>query len=200
MDILNLSLSGVGALSGAICIYLFNLFRNSAKVYVDEKARNLATIEDTARITAEIEAVKSKHEFSTHAKKQVFEREYELLQLVWRSTWEFQAMARSLRPIMDYLPEDKIKEENVLKERHAQYIESVNNFRDVVIKNKPFMPQNIYETCIELRGIVIKLQVDFESSFRVGGSPNWDRISECGDKLDSKLNDLSDAIRKCIYG
>lgn len=200
MDTLFNVLSVVGSFSGIVAMGLFALFKNSAQIYIDEKARNLATIEDTERINDKIEDIKSKYELNTHAKKQIFEKEYDLLLLVWRSTWQFQAMARSLRPLFDYLPQDKEEQNKLLQERYNIYIESVEAFRDVVIKNKPFMPQDIYEICLSLRQNVISLQVDFESCYRIDGQPNWDKIKECGDKLDQKLEELSNAIRKSIYG
>ena len=54
MDIL----SAIGAISGVIAIGLFAIFRKGAQKYVDEKAKNLATIEDTQKITNEVEMVK----------------------------------------------------------------------------------------------------------------------------------------------
>ena len=51
-------LQWLGRLSGIVAIVLFFIFRKGAQNYVDEKAKNLATIEDTAKITQEVEGVK----------------------------------------------------------------------------------------------------------------------------------------------
>lgn len=196
MDILG----AVGAIAGSISTILFVIFRNSAQKYVDEKAKNLATIEDTAKITTEVEKVKAGYWQRSHAWKQIFEKEYALLNEVWNSTWEFQATARSLRPIMDHLPEDTEKQREVFIERHKVFADSVKTFRDVVIKNKPFIPPRVYEICLALREIVVELQVDFEISFNVCQRADWRKIHECGKKLDEKLEELNEAIRGYIHG
>jgi hypothetical protein len=199
MEQFNTILSIAGTAFGLIAIYMVNVFRKSAQTYVDEKAKNLATIEDTAKITSEIEGVKSRFDIASHVKKQVFEKEYEILQQVWQSTWEFQALARSLRPIMDYLPENKEERKVVFEKRYKKYTESVQGFRDAVIKNKPFMPQHIYEICLSLRELVISVQVEFEQSFEDDSRVNWKEIENCGNKLDAKLDELSNEIRNVIY-
>lgn len=193
-------LSWIGAVSGAIALGLFYMFKNGAQKYVDAKAQNLATIEDVAKITGEVEAVKASHLRQSHAWKWIFEKEYEILRNVWDSTWEFQATARSLRPIMDQLPLDKEKQKEVFIERHGVHVDSVRKFRDMVIKNQPFIPPFIYEKCLELRSIVIELQVDFEMTFDGSGEPDWKKIHECGKNLDDKLAELNAAIRKHVHG
>jgi hypothetical protein len=194
------TLGAIGAIGGVVSTILFIIFRNSAQKYVDEKARNLATIQDTARITAEVERVKAGYLQTSHAWKQIFEKEYALLREVWNSTWEFQATARSLRPLMDRLPEDKTEQREVLIERHRVFGNSVKTFRDVVIKNKPFIPPRVYEICLSLREIVIEIQVDFEMSLDDSQRADWKKIHEYGKKLDKILEELNNAIRRCIHG
>jgi len=180
MDILNI----IGFIAGIIATALFVIFRNSAQKYVDEKAKNLATIEDTKKITNEIEAVKTEYIQRSHAWKHIFEFELEVLKDVWKATWDLQAYARSLKPIFDHLPEDKEKEKEIFIERHKKYSEKVEVFREVVIKNQPFMPPKVYDSCMELRKVVVELQVDFEMSMneRNEYSPDWKKIHECGKK------------------
>ncbi len=67
-------LGAIGATAGTISAILFVIFRNSAQKYVDEKAKNLATIEDTAKITTEVEKVKAGYLQRSHAWKQIFEK------------------------------------------------------------------------------------------------------------------------------
>ena len=199
MDVVFNWLSVIGTVSGAVAIALLKVFQKSTQSYVDEKARNMATLEDTAKITAEIESVNAKFELSTYAKKHLFDKEYDLLREVWKSTWEFQAMARSLRPILDSLPEDMDEQKKVFLERYNKYGVAVQGFRETVVKNKPFMPQDIYDLCLSLRQIVIRLQINFESSLRNNGNIDWDKIWKWGEELDAELDKLSDSIRKHIY-
>ena len=192
-------LQWLGSLSGIVAIVLFFIFRKGAQKYVDEKAKNLATIEDTAKITQEVEGVKTLYHRQSHAWKWVFEKEYEILRRVWDSTWDFQATARSLRPIMDRLPQDEEEKRKVFQERYKYHADAVNAFRDVVLKNKPFIPPNVYEVCLELRKLVVDLQVDFEMSFEKDTRADWKMIHDCGKKLDDKLEELNVTIREYVH-
>lgn len=195
MDVLGV----VGSIGSVVAIILVYIFRNSAQKYVDEKAKNLATIEDIAKITTEVEKVKTAYLQQAHAWKQNFEVEYALLREVWNSTWEFQATARSLRPLFDRLPEEKDKQREVFIERHKVFVNSVNSFRDMVIKNQPFIPPRVYAICLSLRQVVVEIQVDFEMSFD-DSRPDWKKIHECGKRLDEILEELNYAIREYVHG
>ena len=137
-------LQWLGSVAGVVALGLLFIFRKGAQRYVDEKAKNLATIEDAAKITREVEGVKALHLRQSHAWKWVFEKEYDILQRVWSSTWDFQATARSLRPIIDRLPQNEEERKAVFLERHKYHADAVNAFRDVVLKNKPFIPPGVY--------------------------------------------------------
>jgi hypothetical protein len=193
-------LDAIGSLAGIAAVALFLIFRKGAQRYVDEKAKNLATLEDTERITEEVERVKATYLQRSHAWKQIFEKEYSLLRDVWNSTWEFQATARSLRPISDLLPEDVEEQKTVFRKRYESHGGAVNAFRDLVIKNRPFIPPHVYESCLSLRTTVIQLQVNFEMSFDGEIKPDWEKIVKCGRDLDDQLEKLNTAIRNHIYG
>jgi len=193
----------IGNIAGVVACILFVFFRKGAQKYVDEKAKNLATIEDTEKITKEVEKVKAEYLQRSHAWKQIFEKEYSLLREVWNATWEFQSTARSLRPLFDRLPEDKEKQKIVFTERYERHINAANSFIDFIYKNRPFIPPHVYETCLSLRRLVIELQVDFEMSFKDNNDndqTNWDRINECSKKIDIELDELNNVIRNHIYG
>ena len=189
----------VSSISSGTCVVLFLIFKNGAQKYVDKKAENLATEEDVARITSEVEGVKSDFGNRTHAWKQIFESEYALMKEVWATTWEFQALARSLRPLMDYLPEDREKEREQLIERYNRYQKGVVAFRDVVIKNQPFIPPNIYDKSLELRETVLELEVHFEINLRHNVEIDWRKILDAAKKLDEGLEELNNSIREHFY-
>ena len=192
-------LQWIGNLSGIVALAMVYIFKKSTQTYVDEKAKNLATIEDTSRITQEIESVRNLYHRQSHAWKWVFEKEYEILRRVWDSTWAFQASARSLRPVIDRLPQDQNEREKVFQERYNFHADTVNSFRDVVLKNKPFIPPKVYEICLELRRLVIDLQVDFEMSVQESERPDWKMINDRGKKLDEKLEELNVSIREHVH-
>jgi hypothetical protein len=192
-------LRNIGSIAGAIALALVAIFRQGAQRYVDEKAKNLATTEDVRQITKEVEDVKAAYHRESHAWKWIFEQEYQLLETVWSSTWDFQATARSLRPMFDRLPEDSDAQRQEFLNRHAKYGEAVTKFQDLVIKSQPFIPPHVYDKCLELRELVVALQVDFEMSLDDGGRANWEVIVESGRKLDTKLSELNSAIRSHIH-
>lgn len=193
-------LSAIGSIAGVVAAILFVIFRKGAQKYVDEKAKNLATIEDTEKMSKEVERVKTDYLQRSHAWKYIFEYEYKVLKDVWDATWDFQANARSLRPMWDHLPEDPDKKKAVFIERYNKYSETVNKFKDAVIKNQPFMPTHVYEACMLLRETVIELEVDFEMSINDDISANWKKILECGKIIDDKIENLNVSIREHIYG
>jgi len=197
---MNEALSWIGAISGLIALAVAAILRRGAHKYVDEKARNLATRQDTARITEEVEAVKALHLRQSHAWKWIFEKEYEILRDVWECAWELQATGRSLRPILDHLPEDEEEKKKVYRKRYDIYSESAVKFQNTVQKNQPFIPPSIYKKCLELRSIVIELQVDFEITFEEHIRADWKKIHKCGKKLDEKLAELNESIRKHVHG
>ena len=198
MEILN----GIGVVIGAITSILFIIFRNSAQRYVDEKAKNLATIEDTKKITTEIERVKTEYIQRSHAWKHIFEFEHEVLKGVWKTTWDLQAYARALMPTLDHLPENEEKQKNIFLQRYEKYSEKVRAFEEEVIKTQPFIPPQVYKSCMDLKKIVIQLQTDFEMSLneRNRHDPNWEKIHECNKKLEQEIENLNTSIREHIYG
>ncbi len=192
-------LQAIGSISGAIALVLLVVFKNSTQKYVDEKAKNLATIEDTKRITSEVERVKARYLQRSHAWKQIFEKEYSLLRDVWGSTWEFQDTAKSLRPLVDRLPKDQDRRKKVFAERRERHVEAVSRFIDLVLKNRPFLPPHVYESCLSLRGVVVELQVHFDLSYE-DDRPDLEMILKCTKSLDVELERLNSAIRDHIYG
>lgn len=176
-------------------------FKSGIQKYIDEKSRNLATLQDTARITEQVQAVESRFARSTHAWKEIFVQEYAMLKEVWRSTWDFQAKARSLRPVLDFLPMEPERIREVLVARGEVYNASVKDFIDVVVKNKPFIPQDIYDKCLSLREAVVDLQIEHQKSIDRPSAPlDWELIRESGRRLDDRLEALSDAIRNYVHG
>lgn len=176
------------------------ILKSGFQRYVDEKSRNLATLQDTARISEKVQAVESRFARGNHAWKEIFQQEYAILKEVWRTTWDFQATARALRPVMDFLPMDTDQIREVLSARGSTHNASVKAFIDVVVKNKPFIPQEIYDRCLSLREAVVDLQVEYQKSIdRANAELDWALIRASGQRLDQELEALSDAIRNYVH-
>jgi Txe/YoeB family toxin of Txe-Axe toxin-antitoxin module len=89
-----------GTVGGIASPALLISFRSSAQKYTDKKAENLATIQDTGKITDQVERIKSDYQMWFQASRFVYENEYTLLKEVWKESWELQAKARSLTPVV----------------------------------------------------------------------------------------------------
>jgi hypothetical protein len=193
-------LETIGAWGGYVAVALILIFRKSAQKYVDKKAENLATIEDTAKITQEVESIKSQHLRQSHAWKWIFEKEYLVLEQVWRASWEIQNSARAVRPNFDSVPADPDEAKKEYKERSVKYSEAVELFLNIIIKQRPFIPPSIYETCEQIQDSVIKLKNEFEKTFRgVDERIEWKTIREQGVKLEDLMAQLNNSIRQHIH-
>ena len=197
--VVGLLLQMAGTLGGIASPVLLIVFRSSAQKYTDKKAENLATIQDTGKITDQVERIKSDYQMWFQASRFIYEKEYALLGEVWKESWELQAKARSLTPVFDRVPEDEAKRREELIKRYNSYVEQVNHFKAAVIKTKPFIPSEVYSSCFSIWEIVVSLQVTFEMSFQGVREPDWVKVEESGTKLDNELERLCQAIRSCVF-
>jgi hypothetical protein len=198
MDI-GIILKLAGTVGGIASPALLIAFRSSAQKYTDKKAENLATIQDTGKITDQVERIKSDYQMWFQASRFVYENEYALLKEVWKESWELQAKARSLTPVFDRVSSDEGERRKELAQRYDASVEQVNHFKAAVIKNKPFMPVEVYSSCDRIWKIVVSLQVIFRMSFQCIKDPDWLRVETSCEELDAELEVLCQAIRRCIF-
>ena len=188
-----------GTVGGIASPALLIAFRSSAQKYTDKKAENLATIQDTGKITDQVERIKSDYQMWFQASRFVYENEYTLLKEVWKESWELQAKARSLTPVLDRASSDEAERRRELAERYDAYVVQVNHFKAAVIKSKPFIPVEVYSSCDRIWKIVVSLQVIFEMSFQGFKDPDWVKVEANGKELDAELEVLCQAIRRCVF-
>ena len=188
-----------GTVGGIASPALLIACRSSAQKYTDKKAENLATIQDTGKITDQVERIKSDYQMWFQASRFVYENEYTLLKEVWKESWELQAKARSLTPVFDRTSLDEVERRNELAQRYDKYVERVNHFNATVIKSKPFLPTDVYSSCFKIWKIVISLQVIFEMSFQGVKDPDWAKVETNGKELDEELEVLCQAIRRRVF-
>lgn len=189
----------VGTVGGIASPALLIAFRSSAQKYTDKKAENLATIQDTGKITDQVERIKSDHQMWFQASRFVYENEYALLKEVWKESWELQAKARSLTPVFDRTSSDEAERRKELALRYDAYVQQVNRFKAAVIQIKPFLPREVYSSSDKIWRIVASLQVIFEMSFQGIRDPDWEKIEANGKELDDELEVLCQAIRSRVF-
>jgi hypothetical protein len=188
-----------GTVGGVVSPALLIAFRSSAQKYTDKKAENLATIQDTGKITDQVERIKSDYQMWFQVSRFVYENEYTLLKEVWKESWELQAKARSLTPVFDRTSSDEAERKKELTQRYDAYAKQVNHFKAAVIKNKPFLPREVYSSCEKIWRIVASLQVIFEMSFKGIKDPDWAKVETNGKELDDELEVLCQAIRRRVF-
>ena len=188
-----------GTVGGIASPALLIALRSSAQKYTDKKAENLATIQDTGKITNQVERIKSDYQMWFQASRFVYENEYTLLKEVWKESWELQARARSLTPVFDRTSSNEEERRKELAQRYALYVEQVNHFKAAVIKSKPFLSTEVYSSCDIIWRIVVSLQVVFEMSFQGIRNPDWEKVEANGKELDDELEVLCQAIRRRVF-
>lgn len=188
-----------GTAGGIASPALLIAFRSSAQKYTDKKAENLATIQDTGKITDQVERIKSDHQMWFQVSRFVYENEYTLLKEVWKESWELQAKARSLTPVFDRTSSDEEERRKELALRYKAYAQQRDRFRTAVVKNKPFLPTEVYSSCEIIQRIVASLQVIFDMSFQGIKSPDWAKVEANGKELDNELEVLCQAIRRRVF-
>lgn len=178
-------------------VYFLGLY--ALKSYFDEKSKNLATQQDIKDITIKVEKVKTDYINQSYAWKKFFDFELENLKNVWNACWELQSSARSIRPIFDNIPQGKKEQEDLYFKRYKKYIENMNLFIDIVIKNRPFIPPEIYTSGLEVRTLASSLAIDFEMCLTEISKPDYKTIVKTNKELETKINELNEQIRNYIY-
>lgn len=168
------------------------------KSYMAEKGKNLATKEDIGRITSEIESVRSQFEVYVHSEKEIFSKEYSLLEKVWEYTWELQARVRNLRPMLDCLPKDLDERNKVEQQRVDDYIQSMKLFIDGVVKKRPFIPDKVYDVVMKLRNTVVTEESRVQILNAYSNVSLLEEAQSNIEKLNLLIEELNEAIRSHV--
>jgi hypothetical protein len=188
-----------GSIGGLLAFIILSLLKVGTFRYVDEKAKNLATVQDIQEITNKIESVKTEYVNRSYAWQKFLDFEFEIVKDVWKASWELQASVRSLNPIIERVPENQEERRKVYLARYKYYGEKINLFREAVLSNQPFIPPEIYASSMEIKKLVIPIQVQFEMTFDNGRDPDWEKIIKNSEELDKKIDEFNVQIRTYLY-
>lgn len=187
-----------GSIGGMVAFFVLSLIKVGSHQYIDEKAKNLATLQDIKEITEKVESVKTEYVNRSYAWRKFLDFELNILKDVWKASWELQASVRSLNPIIDNLPENEEEKKKIFIARYKEYKEKVIQFIDMVVKNQPFIPPGIYTSSMEIRKSAISPQVNFEINFSNMEKIDWRKIVRDNKELDQKIDELNVQIRTYI--
>lgn len=81
---------------------------------------------------------------SVYISQKQLEHEYGIYQNVWASLIELNNATMRLRPMLDYVDPKKTREE-IIRERLSVFGEKYNEFAAVILQNKPFYPQSVFD-------------------------------------------------------
>lgn len=204
MDIQSLGLAVAAFVAGL-------LLKSYFPEYFKKKAENLATKEDIADITHQIETVKLEYEKqleSTKADLSVlvtrhgfrYEKEYDVLGRLTELLVELRDASVGLRPVVDFkdpsLSEDQIKQQRLARlfeAGRAVYLESH--------RKRPFFPGDIYDSIeailkiTHLESIEYRIKDPFE---REGFMEYWDSAAKNQNAITQSVEDAMQLIRNRV--
>ena len=146
----------------AIAVPIFSLLAAYFGAYLKEKAKNSATKEDIAEMTAKIEDSKSvyterleqlKAELLARSQfsKLRYEREMKIYEDIWPQVSSLREAVKALRPIADAPLKGGETKDSRKQEQGRHYMEADVAFSRAVERNRPFYPQEIWS---ELRKLI----------------------------------------------
>jgi hypothetical protein len=193
-----LNLFGIAIIGFFIIVKRADIFS-----YLKEKGKNLATKEDIAIITREMESVKLDHVKATHVHKLQFETEFQAFKEIWEKLLSLRNATLSLRPIVDTLTSSKEEKEERKKKRLHDFSTTFYAFRDTAENNKPFYPIVLWTELDELIKLVYKEAVgysygdpieDFKSYWK-DSQENFNQIIQKVDKICEVIRDRIDKLK-----
>jgi len=184
--------------SGLLLLILF--FQS----YVSQKGKNFATKEDISEITEKIEEVKhdyAKQLESTRAGLSSlinihsfrYEREFDILLKLSDKLVECKEAVMVLRPIIDYLPLDKSKDE-VDQERLNDFADKFTDLRMFMEKRRAFYPRMIYDQLQSIVDLALKEGLSSKYKHEAGNTYSKEYWKEAR----KNQNDISTSILKAL--
>ena len=174
--------------------------------YFQEKGKNLATKEDIEEITDKVERVRSQYTAGievlrselvrqTHMHRLSFEKEFEILSELWAAVVDLRAATLAIRPILDFIPREKT-EEQVKEERLERFNKSYAECYQVVAKNRPFYPEDIYQTASK----IMEISIDEVRQANLFGYKleYWNKAEQNAGAIITGAESICQAIRKSI--
>jgi hypothetical protein len=166
--------------------------------YLAEKGKNLATKEDIKDITEKIEAVRSQYAKQQHMHQMAFDKEFDILSEVWATLVDLRNATLGLRPILDYSHPNETEEK---RKRLQKFAECYNAFTNIVEKNKPFYPKQIYQPLFEIMMVTSDESAQFsywDPNRRPFNQQYWDKALENQRSMLEAIDKVCEQIRERI--
>lgn len=163
--------------------------------YLREKAKNLATKEDICGITKEVESVKTHYASQLHVSQIRYEKEFQILSDLSEKLVELRDAALSLRPTVDFVPQDE-KEER--QKRLIRFHEANRALYLVSEAKRPFYPEQVYRVLNEFSRIAWSEAVGYKNREFSHPIKYWEEAQKNAEAISTLANKTLDAIRDRI--
>lgn len=171
------------------------------RAYLKKKAENLATKEDVAAITKQVELIKGEIGSQLYVHQTRYQNEFQILKDLAEKVVEVKNSALSMRPVIDSFDPSESEEERK-KKRLQRYFDAGRDFYKLFETRKPFYPDEIYVGVTKLDKVIWKEVVGYKN-----WSPNagrgydpkyWEKAAENSKEISAIADEVMCLIRKRI--
>lgn len=166
-DIWKIILSAVASVGGASVIIIAVTKRLSEflsermlKKYQGELDKEIESYKRDLEI--EIEKVKSQNEHVKYVSQRQFDAEFTAYEKIFDCMFKFSVYTRQLYPSFEWLITDKDKRKEVYTQRLGDFRDAFNTFSETVEVNAPFMPKELYDMFVKMRGLANEIAMNYE--------------------------------------
>jgi hypothetical protein len=163
--------------------------------YLREKGKNLATKEDVFVITQKVESIKTDLAAKQYFSQIRYEREMKVFEEIWPKLCELQEAVLSLRPIMDYSPQEGEPEDSRKQKRAINFATAFNDFKTTVLHNRPFYPPIIWDELQALLKICWGEAVEYGTFDARKDRDYWTRAMDNAKAINEQIDKTCEAIR-----
>jgi len=176
------------------------------KSYASEKGKNLATKEDIAAITHEIEGVRIQYSRELerlrtdlarglNMHKARYETELETYKAIWAKLVPLEHATLLLRPTKVFGPMPTGSAEEHQRQLLRAFGEVFNPFRDLVYKTRPFYPESVYRELTKLMSLVYGEAQEFRLHDPGKAREYWDKALANADAIVEQIDRICDTMR-----
>lgn len=191
---LELVLSIASLLGEVLLFVLFFWAKNALSPYLAEKGKNLATKQDIARITSQVEGVRAGYASGLFVSQFRYEREYEILRDLMDKLVPVRSAAKALRPMMDWIDPDEDESERK-RLRLAKYNDVAEELWKSIERNKPFYPEVVYEHVNALHHSAFSEALRYHHTASDDGMKYWEDAMKSAEKITQAYDGAVEAIR-----
>lgn len=153
-DVASAIIVSVGG-SGLIIVGLSSWFGKiwANRILLSEKSKHDNELEKyRSQLVTEIEKIKVINNYATYVSQKHFEKEQEILMLIWEKAIQVIWNTERLYPnYMENVPVDKEEYERFQFDKYKKFQESFNDFSSAISNYEPFYFEELFNDLIELR-------------------------------------------------